>query len=309
MDVNKIRFLIVSQFVLILCSSNLIDSYPEERRFSLEEFLRLRCSLNSNEQVITTWKGSAYLHLYQMQPNHVFDVIGMNIARCLNDEQNRQTILTSRETQLYIDATTGQKLIKWTNPYTGETVPVIHVANDPVQSTFPTDEFSITGYLTSENQVAIPADINLFYPNPLYENETLRNYSKEKIYQAGEFFKFFTRLNEITNESLTQVNQMDLSWTRISPVLPWMNMSTKYNGTLIFSAQGSKIVSLNQMDQLLLNEILNRIPLYQNAPNCQLDAPSETSWTYFKKYFSEYLSNTQEFPIRKSKEDAPCLHN
>jgi hypothetical protein len=102
---------------------------------------------------------------------------------------------------------------------------------------------------------------------------------------------------------------MDLSWTRISPVLPWMNMSTQYNGTLIFSAQGSKIDSLNQMDEILLNEILNRIPLYQNAPNCQLDTPSETSWTYFKKYFSEYLSNTQEFPIPKSKEDAPCLHN
>ncbi|CAF3375343.1 unnamed protein product [Rotaria sp. Silwood1] len=244
-----------------------------------------------------------------MEVDHIFDVIGMNIARCLNDSNNHQIILTSRETQLYIDVNTGEKLNQWSNPYTGNIVSVIHVANDPVQSTMSTDKFSIKGYLTSENQIVLPIDVNLFYPNPLFENETLRHYSKEKFYQAGEYFKFFTTLNQITNESLTQVNQMDLSWTRISPILPWMNMSTQYNGTLVFSAQGTKISSLTQIDQVLFNEIIKRIPIYENAPNCQLDTSSETSWTYFKKYFSEYLSNTQEFPIPKSKEDIPCVHD
>ncbi|CAF0830276.1 unnamed protein product [Rotaria sp. Silwood1] len=244
-----------------------------------------------------------------MEVDHIFDVIGMNIARCLNDSNNHQIILTSRETQLYIDVNTGEKLNQWSNPYTGNIVSVIHVANDPVQSTMSTDKFSIKGYLTSENQIVLPIDVNLFYPNPLFENETLRHYSKEKFYQAGEYFKFFTTLNQITNESLTQVNQMDLSWTRISPILPWMNMSTQYNGTLVFSAQGTKISSLTQIDQVLFNEIIKRIPIYENAPNCQLDTSSETSWTYFKKYFSEYLSNIQEFPIPKSKEDIPCVHD
>ncbi|CAF2521995.1 unnamed protein product [Rotaria sp. Silwood2] len=273
------------------------------------KFLRLRCSLNPNEQVITTWKGSVYLHLYQLEVDHIFDVIGMNVARCLNDSNNHQIILTSRETQLYIDVNTGEKLNKWENPYTGNIVSVVHVANDPVQSTISTEKFSIKGYLTSENQIVLPIDVNLFYPNPLFDNETLRYYSKEKFYQAGEYFKFFTTLNQITNESLTQVNQMDFSWTRISPILPWMNMSTQYNGTLVFSAQGTKISSLAQIDQVLFSEIINRIPIYENAPNCQLDTSSETSWTYFKKFFSEYLSNTQEFPMPKSKENIPCVHD
>ncbi|CAF2390321.1 unnamed protein product [Rotaria sp. Silwood2] len=302
-------FLIVILCLLLLYFFNIIQSYPNERIFNLKEFLRLRCSLNPNEQVITTWKGSVYLHLYQLEVDHIFDVIGMNVARCLNDSNNHQIILTSRETQLYIDVNTGEKLNKWENPYTGNIVSVVHVANDPVQSTISTEKFSIKGYLTSENQIVLPIDVNLFYPNPLFDNETLRYYSKEKFYQAGEYFKFFTTLNQITNESLTQVNQMDFSWTRISPILPWMNMSTQYNGTLVFSAQGTKISSLAQIDQVLFSEIINRIPIYENAPNCQLDTSSETSWTYFKKFFSEYLSNTQEFPMPKSKEDIPCVHD
>ncbi|CAF2781460.1 unnamed protein product [Rotaria sp. Silwood2] len=302
-------FLIVILCLLLLYFFNIIQSYPNERIFNLKEFLRLRCSLNPNEQVITTWKGSVYLHLYQLEVDHIFDVIGMNVARCLNDSNNHQIILTSRETQLYIDVNTGEKLNKWENPYTGNIVSVVHVANDPVQSTMSTEKFSIKGYLTSENQIVLPIDVNLFYPNPLFDNETLRYYSKEKFYQAGEYFKFFTTLNQITNESLTQVNQMDFSWTRISPILPWMNMSTQYNGTLVFSAQGTKISSLAQIDQVLFSEIINRIPIYENAPNCQLDTSSETSWTYFKKFFSEYLSNTQEFPMPKSKENIPCVHD
>ncbi|CAF2106539.1 unnamed protein product [Rotaria magnacalcarata] len=308
MDWRKSFFSIIIIFLLLLYFAHVICSYPNERVFNLAEFLRLRCSLNPNEQVITTWKGSAYLHLYQMPVNHVFDIIGMNIARCLNDSKNQEIILTTRETQLYVDVNTGKKLITWTNPYTGNNVSVMHVANDPVQSTLSTSEFSINGYLSSENQIILPTDINLFYPNPLFQNETLRYYSKEKFYQAGEYFKFFTTLNQITDENLTQVNQMDLSWTRVSPILPWMNMSTQYNGTLVFSAQGTKVSSLTQIDQILLDEIINRIPIYQNAPTCQLNASSETSWTYFKKYFSQYLSNTQEFPIPKSKEDIPCVH-
>ena len=307
MGVHKSHFLLIVLFSSLFYCPLLIQSYPNERTFNLREFLRLRCSLSPNEQVITTWKGSVYLHLYQTEVNHIFDVVGMNIARCLNHSNTHETILTTRETQLYIDVNTGEKLIKWKNPYTGEILSVIHVANDPVQSKMSTDDFSINGYLTSDNQVVLPMDVNLYYPNPLFQNETLRRYSKENFYQAGEYFRFFTRLDEITDENLTQVNQMDISWTRISPFLPWMNMSTEFNGTLVFSAQGTKVYSLNQLDHVLLKEINDRIPIYRNAPNCLLDIPNETSWTYFKKYFAEYLSNTEEFPMAKSEEDAPCV--
>ncbi|CAF5212385.1 unnamed protein product, partial [Rotaria magnacalcarata] len=87
----------------------------------------------------------------------------MNIARCLNSSNNKEIILTTRETQLYIDAITGVKLNKWTNPYMGDTESVMHVANDPVQRTISTNDFSIEGYLTSENQVVLSIDVYLFW--------------------------------------------------------------------------------------------------------------------------------------------------
>ena len=83
-----------------------------------------------------------------------------------------QMILTSREVQLYLNATTDHKLIQWMNPYTGEAVPIMHIANDPAQSTFAIDGFSIDGYLTSANQVVLSIAVNLSYSNPLYDNET-----------------------------------------------------------------------------------------------------------------------------------------
>ena len=40
--------------------------------------------------------------------------------------------LISREGMLYLDFDAGEVLRIWDNPYTGETVDVIHVASDPV---------------------------------------------------------------------------------------------------------------------------------------------------------------------------------
>lgn len=305
-SLNKMKILLLVKLFILIEYSNGIKIYPDKIQINLKEFLRLRCSLDEKDEIITTWKGNVYLHVYQNEPKSLFKIVGMNIARCLNDSMNNEIILTSREVQLYVDLISEKKLNEWFNPFVGKNVSVIHVANDPVQSSFSAKDFSLDAYLTNNNQIVIPSDVNLFYPNPLYENETLRFYSKEKYYEAGEFFKFYTSLEQITNERLTQVNSTDISWTRISPVLPWMNMSS-LDAKLIFSAEGTKINSLNELDPVLFNEIENRISIYKNAPSCQLNTTSETSWTYFKKYFQEYLSNEIEFPIPKSQEDIPCL--
>ena len=292
--------------IILIEYLNGIEIYPDKISLNLKEFLRLRCSLNESDEIITTWKGNVYLHIYQTEPKDLFKIVGMNIARCLNDSINNQFILTSREVQLYVDLISEKKMNKWFNPFIEKNVSVIHVANDPVQNSFPIKDFSIDAYLTNNNQIVIPSDVNLYYPNPLYDNQTLRFYSKERFYEAAEFFKFYTSLSQIINDNLTQVISTDISWTRVSPVLPWMNMSS-FNAKLIFSAQGTKVNSLKEIDPILLNEIESRIPIYKNAPSCQLKTTSETSWTYFKKYFKEYFSNEQEFPIPKSKEDIPCL--
>jgi len=62
----------------------------------------------------------------------------MNIRQCVaveDPERGTGYKLVSREILLYLDPQTGEVLETWQNPWSGETVRVLHVANDPVNST------------------------------------------------------------------------------------------------------------------------------------------------------------------------------
>ena len=52
-----------------------------------------------------------------------------------DDEKGAGFKLVSREILLYKDPVTDEVLATWENPWTGETVDVLHVANDPVNFT------------------------------------------------------------------------------------------------------------------------------------------------------------------------------
>ena len=49
---------------------------------NLEDFLEIRCSNNSDEQVYFQWQGEAYAQLPGESQTRVFDILGMNVARC-----------------------------------------------------------------------------------------------------------------------------------------------------------------------------------------------------------------------------------
>ena len=60
---------------------------------------------------------------------------GMNIRRCVevNDaERGKGWRLISREIMLMLDPKTGEVVNEWENPYTGKTVKVMQIHNDPV---------------------------------------------------------------------------------------------------------------------------------------------------------------------------------
>ena len=146
--------------------------------------------------------------------------------------------------------------------------------------------------------------VNLFYPNPLYKNATLRPYANYAEYEGSELFKFFTPENEVLNASATFAPSMHFSWTRISQWLPFMNMNGR-PGSMMFTASGSR-TTFEDLPQWLQDDINNRIPLYRHAPRCMLDLPDSTSWTYFQEHFESYL-NGDQFPIPVSAKP-PCQH-
>lgn len=264
------------------------------QELDVKYFVKVRCSTDA-KQTFLTWTGTIYSFVPEEPRKRLFKILGMNVGRCIPN-QDGSWEFTSRELTYYLDPSTGEILRTWENPWTGETVPVIHVANKLVQ-----------GHLKGTYPAEVKGDLttlvfNLFpsYPNPLNE-EKFAEYSPNPTYQAAELFKFIVPTQELYNPETVSIAQPIISWDRIGPWLPWMKMGNK-PGHLIYSAWGSKVESFTDLPQLLQDEMNTRVPLYKNAPESSQDDEDFTSWTYFKEHFEEYLRG-DVFPVPESEEE------
>jgi hypothetical protein len=221
---------------------------------------------------------------------HLFKIVGMSVSRCLPREDGSWDF-TSRELTYYLDPKTEEILHQWHNPWTEETLPVVHVANNPVQGLFK-GNFPA---LVNGNTTTFVFDLFTNYPNPLASDKRFSEYSPQSTYQASELFKLTVPTEELLAPEITEVSQIILSWDRIGPWLPWMKMGAKL-GQLIYSAHGYKVNSFSQLPEWLQAEINNRIPLYKDAPQAKLDRENMTSWKYFKENFAAYLAR-ERFPL------------
>ena len=76
-------------------------------------------------------------------------------------------------------------------------------------------------------------------------------------------------------------------------------------GYLVYSADGSKLDSFDELPEWLRKEINELIPLYKHAPTCLLKARNTSSWSYFARHKSEYDKGAR-FPIPAPLKDEPC---
>ncbi len=109
---------------------------------ALEWSAKLTCG--TTEQGVTRygmWEGRLYSRVPGERDRVVFDVIGINTRQCarVTDPQRGPGFRSvSREIMVYLDPKTDEIIDTWKNPWTGETVDVVHVANDPVNMRAPT---------------------------------------------------------------------------------------------------------------------------------------------------------------------------
>jgi hypothetical protein len=263
---------------------------------SVENFIKIRCSLTGENQIFT-FRGSVFNYIEQQKPKLLFKVLGFNIARCIKKD-NKDWVLLTRELMYYLDPISEEKLSTWKNPYTNETVNVVHVSNDPVNNymgNIPIEKIS------SDTGLII-IDVPLFYPNPLYEDPKFKDFSgKNKFYEAGEFFKFYFNLNELAEAEAKNKNKIEnvsISWNRDSPYFPWMKMKD-INGHLVISAFGAKTENFESFPLWLKMELKMRLKKYMDAP-MEFIEPNETSFTYFKQNFESYI-NWEQFPLEDKK--------
>ena len=258
---------------------------------------KIQCSTEDGVEKTYAWQGRAYARRQGERDKLLFGLLGMNVRQCAtatNDKGEEGYRLISREIMLYLDPASGEVLRDWKNPYTGETVEVIHVANDPV------NQPPSYGYARDGSVAKLPismagdywqmsAEIPLFYHNVL-----AGNYQKYVggTYHATEMFNFYGMRDALLDEDSTYLNP-GVSWVRISQWLPWMEMNGR-EGIMYFNAQGAKLDSWNDLPELLKEEIAAHYPEYRHAPPLDDDRPNETSWTFFKKVFDERDSQEGE---------------
>jgi hypothetical protein len=267
----------------------------EIKNLDAQYWVKTRSSLDPNRSTFLIWTGSIYAYIPGEKRNRLFKMMGMSVCRCIPTEEGSWDF-TSRELTYYLHPETGEILRKWENPWTGELLTVMHVANNPVQGLFK-GKFPAQ---IDEDDTTFVFDLFSTYPNPLAEDPKFADYSPNPTYQAAELFKLTSPTKELLNPETISVSKLQLCWDRMGPWVPWMKMGDR-SGQLIYSAYGRKVSGFEELPQLLQDEINTRVPLYKNAPKAFIDGEDITSWLYFQKHFDSYLAG-ETFPLLQPEE-------
>lgn len=257
---------------------------------ALAAFRKIQCSLVDGDARTYWWHGRAYSRVPGEKDKLLFRVEGMNIRQCVtveDPELGAGVRLITREILLYQDPKTGEVLRSWRNPWTGKTVEVIHVANDPVNNGpfFATGrdgrEFPFTGTI-KEGMWWSTSTIPLFYNNPLAGE--FQAYVGG-AYHATEMFNFMGDVDDLVDESKPSAD-VRVGWVRLAQWLPWMEMGSR-PGVMYMHTAGKKLETFEALSDTMKREIAENYPEYKSPPPADDDRPNETSWTYFKKVLSE----------------------
>ena len=241
------------------------------------------------------WEGKLYSRAPGERDRHLFNVLGINVRQCeahKDAARGKGFRSISREIMVYLDPKTNEIIDDWENPWTGRTVEVIHVANDPVNMRVPTYERKADGSPLKvslrryDDTLVSSAEIPLFYTNPLGGNY------QEYIggtYHAMEIFNTYYRAADFLDEQRTRIGESRISWQRISGWLPWMQMGDR-PGVMIFNATGYSSFDRARIPPRLMSVLQKRFPSYLEAPALGDPRPNETTWTVTKKYIDAQRS-------------------
>lgn len=271
-------------------------SNPED---ALEISKRLQCGVSEDEPAVYHWSGNIYGRSPGMRDKLLFKGEGMNIRRCVeveDAERGKGWRLISREIMLMLDPETGEVVNEWTNPYTGQTVTVMQIHNDPVNGrpnyarSADGTPFSMGTLREAGPYVFIPFEVPLFYTNPL-----AGDYQKYvgNMYHAMEIFDFAAIKDDLYDTDKPTAYPM-ISWVRISGWAPWMEMGGR-PGQMVFNAMGRKLPGgFEELPDVLKKEIRANYPIYEQAPPKDDTRRNETTWTKFKKLTDEARATNGE---------------
>jgi len=294
---NNVLLFLVLVLALVACKPAATEAGGEESQETaslnlnlddpadnLTAFVKVRGSLTDNEEVIYYANGKIYGFVDGERDKPLMGFEMYNIGRSIKKGDNEYELLTN-EVLLYTDLKTGEVLEQFENPYTGETVDVLHVWNSPVNQKQQLEgrfgKWGVNHNKVGDDMICMNADIFLKYPSPLSTAEYPEN-SQSDDYEAAELFQFFFSEKEMNDPNRNSIN-CTISWTRLGPWLPWLKMGQR-PGNMVYQGAGYKLMETDydQMPKVLTEYVMNTKPEYRHSPT-EFTSPNETSWTYFKK--------------------------
>lgn len=251
---------------------------------NLQAWLKTRGSLDPEQDVFFYWTGSIYLQQEAEPdaspvvdfPGPILEFEGFNVARFVPEGDGVRMI--SREMAVY-KSTFGGILDCWSNSILDvenpAQVPVVHVANDPVNHTLYGADYDIWG-----DEVVFRTEIQLNTPSPLPIAD-YPDYSASNTYQSVELFNWYVSLQDLQDPNV-QSAPVSISWSRQGQLLPWMKAGQSTD-KLVYHTHGRKLLGgFEELPQHLKDYVLEHGPEYQTAPSLDL-SPNMTSWRVFKK--------------------------
>lgn len=248
------------------------------------------------------WTGAVYGRRSGEKDLHLFNVQGVNPRACRfhYDESRggRGYQAAARELMLYLDPVTNEVLDSWLNPYTGETVEVIHMVNDPASMATP--KFPL-----GENGEPIPfrlkwRDMGTHLVadrvRPFFRDDPMAGDYQDYVggkYQVLEMSAFFVAESDVREFREGDMIPYVASWTRISPWLPWMRMRGR-DGMIVLSSQGRSTRSIDDLPEPLKSAIHNDYPLMRATPSFDDKRPFVTSWDSIKQVIDARRRSPQQ---------------
>ncbi|MEM7583713.1 MAG: DUF1838 family protein [Acidobacteriota bacterium] len=257
---------------------------PED---NVKAMRKLQCHMEDGKPAIYWWSGTTYSRVPGEKDRRLFIYEGMNIRTCKTVEDPEKGYgyrMVSKEVLFYLDPETGEIVRTWKNPWTGEALEVVHIANDPVNSRAPLHANGPRGPYKFDATIRdgrgwLAFEVPLFYPNPLGGD-----YQKYigGTYQAIEMFGWYFSADDLLDDSVGGLDDAHVSWSRVAQWLPWMQMGNRA-GQVIYHGAGKRVRNWEDLPEVLRNEVAANYPGFDSPPPVDDKRPNETSWTYFKK--------------------------
>jgi hypothetical protein len=219
--------------------------------------------------------GEAARHLMGFE---VFSTI--RVVRQSNGSYDRM----SKEVVFYTDPKTGAILDEWDNPYTGERVRVVDIANDPYNwiireyigappvpgvdvknAPEPAEKkpFLMPWRDFGPDTVAVAQDFHGYYKNKLDPAKWKRESAGEMV-RSSELFRYFVRRADLENPDLDHLPHNG-SWVRVTPWLPWMLMGQS-EGHILYDGIFRPNETLDYISPPVLARVRAKYPQYLTAP-------------------------------------------